>query len=60
MDLSEKSWIYLLAMQLLLSDGVPSVVSGLSGLLAGYIYQHDAYGFQNLRLPAIVEVPNPT
>jgi len=56
MDLSEKSWIYLLALQLLFSDGVPSVVSALSGLLAGYLYQSDTYGFQGFRLPGVIEV----
>lgn len=60
MDLSEKSWIYLLALQLLFSDGVPSVVSALSGLLAGYLYQSDTYGFQNFRLPGIIEVRTAT
>ena len=56
MDLSEKSWIYLVAAQLLFSDGVPSVVSGLSGMLAGYLYETDGFGLQSFRLPRFVEV----
>ena len=55
-DLSEKSWIYLLALQLILSDGVPSMVSASAGWLAGYTYEKDGYGMQNWRLPRVIEV----
>jgi len=54
-DLSEKSWIYLLALQLILSDGVPSMVSASAGWLAGYTYEKDGYGMQNWRLPRVLE-----
>ena len=51
-EFSEKSWIYLLGCQLLLSDGIASIVAALSGLLAGYLYDQDGYGIQSYRLPA--------
>lgn len=56
MQLSEKSWIYMLSCQLLLSDGLSSILAGLSGIVAGYLYETDGYGFQNFRLPRSVEV----
>jgi hypothetical protein len=56
MEFSEKSWIYLLAFQLLLSDGVASFAAALSGLTAAYLYESDGYGLQNFRLPSVVEV----
>lgn len=56
LDLSEKSWIYLLALQLLLSDGVPSALAAGTGLLAGYLYEVDGYGLQSWRLPRFIEV----
>lgn len=56
MEFSEKSWIYLLACQLILCDGLPSVVAAFSGLLAGFLYDRDGYGIQNYRLPQRVEV----
>lgn len=56
MTLSEKTWIYALCLQLLLSDGLSSVASGLSGLLAGYLYMSDDVKLQNFRLPSVVEV----
>ena len=40
----------------MLSDGPPSIVAALSGLLVGYLYETDGYGFQNWRLPRFIEV----
>jgi hypothetical protein len=56
LDLSEKSWIYLLAMQLMVSDGVPSIAAASTGLLAGYLYETDGFGLQSWRLPGFIEV----
>ena len=56
MSLSEKTWVYALCAQLLCSDGLSSVVSGMSGLLAGYLYMSDETKLQNFRLPSVVEV----
>lgn len=53
---SEKSWIYLLAGQLALSNGISTLVPALSGLLAGLLYGMDGLGLQQFRLPAFVNV----
>ncbi len=55
-EFSEKSWIYLLSCQLILCDGLPSIVAAATGLMAGYLYDRDGYGLQNFRLPQRVEV----
>jgi len=52
---SEKSWTYVFALQLLCSEGMSSVFTGLSGLLAGYLYMGDILGLQNYRLPKFLE-----
>jgi hypothetical protein len=56
LSLSEKTWIYALCLQLLLSDGLGSVVSGMSGYLAGHLYMADDAKLQHFRLPSIIEV----
>jgi hypothetical protein len=56
-EFSEKSWIYLLASQLMLSEGLKSFVPSFIGLIAGYLYDNDRYSLQTFRLPRIVEVP---
>jgi len=53
--LSEKSWIYLLAGQLLFSDSFDSILSGASGLIVGYAYIKDFFHIQSYRLPPSVE-----
>eukprot|EP00600_Ochromonadales_sp_CCMP1393_P006752 CAMPEP_0174967186 /NCGR_PEP_ID=MMETSP0004_2-20121128/7445_1 /TAXON_ID=420556 /ORGANISM="Ochromonas sp., Strain CCMP1393" /LENGTH=212 /DNA_ID=CAMNT_0016216293 /DNA_START=321 /DNA_END=959 /DNA_ORIENTATION=- len=55
MGLSEKSWIYLLGVQLCISDGIPSIAAALPGITAGYLYETDGYGIQSWRLPSAVE-----
>lgn len=55
--LSEKSWTYLLACQLIFSDGTDSFGAGISGLIAGYLYTWNGLGLQEYRLPALVETP---
>lgn len=56
MLLSEKSWFYLLASQLLLSDGMSSFIPGLSGLLAGYTYFVEGFNLSSFRIPSFFEV----
>ncbi len=53
---SEKSGIYLLAAQLLFSDGLESVVAGLIALSFGLIYSQNLVRVQRFRLPAFIEV----
>ena len=54
--LSEKIWFYLLAIQLLFSDGISSIIPGVSGLIASYTYSIDGLNLSSFRLPAFVEV----
>eukprot|EP01035_Chromulina_nebulosa_P017009 gene17009-22511_t len=54
-DISEKSWIYVLLIQLLLSDGFNSSGSAFIGWLIGFIYDSNTVGIQNIRLPKFVE-----
>lgn len=56
LEFSEKSWIYLLALQLLFGEGVASLVAGLTGLLTGYLYDINLFGLQKLRAPVFFEV----
>ena len=53
---SEKSWIYLTAGQLLLCEGLGSMIAAGSALAAGYIYSIDSFGIQRFRLPLVIEV----
>ena len=53
---SEKSWIYLLATQLALSNGTSSLISSISGLVAGLVYGIEGLGLMNYRLPNAVYV----
>lgn len=53
---SEKSWIYLLAAQLLFSAGLRSFLPALSGSIVGYLYDTNYFSLQSFRLPRIVEV----
>lgn len=54
--LSEKSWIYLLSIQLLFSDSLSSIIAGTSGLIVGYVYSTNKYRLQSYRLPKSLEV----
>ena len=54
-QLSEKSWTYLLAGQLLLCDGWDSMCVALVGLAVGYMYNQDESRLQKMRLPAKAE-----
>lgn len=57
LSFSEKSWTYILACQLLFSDGTDSFGAGVAGLVAGYLYTWDGLGLQDYRLPSMVEAP---
>lgn len=52
---SEKTWTYLLALQLLCCQGLSSISAGLIGLLIGYMYVNNIFRFQAVRLPRAVE-----
>lgn len=54
--LSEKSWVYLLTSQLLLSGGIRSMVPALSGYFVGYLYDLDYCSMQTYRFPRFIEV----
>ena len=49
LSISEKSWVYLLAFQLLLSEGWSSFLVGMCGTLAGTVYMMEGTGIQKLR-----------
>jgi hypothetical protein len=53
---SEKSWVYLLALQMALSDGAGSLLAAGSGLAAGLLYLREGSPLQRFRLPVAVEV----
>lgn len=55
-EFSEKSWVYLLALQLMLGEGAGSVVASLIGLLTGYLYDINLFGLQKIRLPSFLDV----
>ena len=53
---SEKSWTYLLGLQLSLSQGFRSLLPSLIGLLFGYLYIKNLLLMQKFRLPKFLEV----
>ena len=55
-EISEKSWVYLLATQLFFSQGLQSITSGSLGLLIGLIYSKNCFGLQQWRLPRATDV----
>jgi membrane associated rhomboid family serine protease len=53
---SEKSWTYLLALQLVLGENISSIIASLAGLIAGYLYIQDhTKKLQKFRLPRSIE-----
>ncbi|KAI3426075.1 hypothetical protein D9Q98_008043 [Chlorella vulgaris] len=52
--MTDKSFIYLASIQLLLSAAPGSLVAGGAGLLAGLLYRLNFLGLQRLRLPTAV------
>ena len=53
--ISEKSLYYLLASQLMFSEGLDSAVPSFAGLLAYYTYSIDGLGLDEFRVPRVVE-----
>jgi hypothetical protein len=56
LNISEKSWTYLLAGQLLIGGGLHTAAPACCGLLAGYMYDQDYCSIQKFRFPRFVEV----
>ena len=54
-NLSEKSWIYFLLLQLALSGGYESALPAACGFISGLLYIRNVGGLQKLRLPTRVE-----
>ncbi|KXZ43540.1 hypothetical protein GPECTOR_87g402 [Gonium pectorale] len=52
--LSDKVFLYLLGLQLLLSGGTSSLLAGGAGLLAGLAYRFNLLGVKKLRFPGFV------
>ncbi|KAG2489179.1 hypothetical protein HYH03_012405 [Edaphochlamys debaryana] len=52
--LSDKVFLYLVGLQLLLSGGTGSLLVGSCGLAAGVLYRVNAFGLKRLRFPAFV------
>nr|CAB3474568.1 unnamed protein product [Digitaria exilis] len=50
LSLSDKSFVYLAGLQLLLSSGRRSVVPGVSGILAGLLYRLNTFGIRRLKV----------
>lgn len=56
LTISEKSWTYLLATQLVFGENISSIIAAVAGLLAGYLYIQDhTKKLQTFRLPRSIE-----
>lgn len=53
-DLSDKSFVYLAGLQLLLSSWKQSLIPGLSGVLAGFLYRANFLGVRKWKFPDAV------
>lgn len=49
-DMSDKMFVYILGIQLLLAAGSRSITAGLCGLVVGLLYHLDLFGLQSLRV----------
>ena len=54
--ISEKSFYYILAFQLMFSEGLNSVIPSFAGLLAYYTYTIDGLGIDEFRVPRFAEL----
>ena len=54
--ISQKLWLYVLLIELFFSGGLSSIMSGISGILSGFIYLSNVLGIQRLRLPEFIIV----
>ncbi|XP_043691804.1 rhomboid-like protein 20 [Telopea speciosissima] len=52
--ISDKSFIYLAGIQLLLSSWKRSILPGLGGILAGFLYRINLFGFRRMKFPEFV------
>lgn len=50
MNMSDKMFVYLIGVQLLLSSGRRSIMAGACGILVGLLYHLDILGLQSLRV----------
>ncbi|KAJ4971962.1 hypothetical protein NE237_005061 [Protea cynaroides] len=51
---SDKSFIYLAGLQLLLSSWKRSILPGLGGILAGFLYRMNLFGIRRMKFPEFV------
>lgn len=52
--LSDKSFVYLAGLQLLLSSWKQSLVPGIAGILAGFLYRANVVGIRKLKFPEFI------
>lgn len=55
LGISEKSWTYLIAAQLMFNSGLASAIPSVVGLIAGMFYISNQMNIQSWRLPSLVE-----
>jgi membrane associated rhomboid family serine protease len=53
-DFSDKTFTYILALQLLFNDGISSFASGLAGFLVGVVYSAEVLPLHSWRIPSFV------
>jgi len=54
-NVTDKSFIYLLGIQLLLSKFPLSLIAGVSGILSGFIYRFDVVGLRKFEFPNFIK-----
>lgn len=55
MQLSDKAFIYLAGLQLVLSSGLSSAFAALCGVIAGATYRSNMFGLKKFRLPSFIK-----
>ena len=53
-DFSDKSFTYILALQLLFNNGISSIASGLAGFLVGVVYSAEVLPLHTWRVPSFL------
>uniref|UniRef100_A0A0D3EM64 UBA domain-containing protein n=1 Tax=Oryza barthii TaxID=65489 RepID=A0A0D3EM64_9ORYZ len=53
-NFSDKSFIYLAGLQLLLSSGKRSLIPGICGLIAGSLYRLNVLGIRRMKMPQVI------
>lgn len=56
-ELSEKTGLYLILLQLAISERFASLLPAFVGLLTGMAYEYDFLGMKRFRLPSFLEIP---